>query len=428
MQRVQRVVPGWATWPSSGSGRGRGRHVVVAAPVLVEGDYEEGVLGIVPAWAVRQADGVIDLADEPFASQHAGRNRPAEQPNWRVHVVVLDEEPGLDEAVAGQGARARIRVELRPMAEVGGEVGVQPRVVDQPRQGGDVGAIEIAAPREAPRSEALEDSLGPVADHPVRVGRVQHQPRGRAGMKESAVAERLAGHFAVPVVAHGECTGEGAEHRHGLRGKAVHDALIFRIPGGPALGAVKVVDVVGHEPVHGRQRGHGVRGIIGGDRCEGRFVAARGGEHGAVELRVDVGILFPGIGIGVLHSVAFRHGHHLAVGLIGIGGDRVGEAFSGDPAVDASSAPTGPRAAVVPASRRNSRRDRAAIVNRPRAEGPARGPVPVNARYPPRSHACAREHLSPWRSTTQTPPWRRSPAAGFALGARIVHARPTALP
>jgi hypothetical protein len=179
-------------------------------------------------------------------------------------IIVVDKESWLEKGIAGQAARADILVELRHMAEVRGEVGPQPGIVNQPREREHISEIEIDFPGEAPLFEGfdpLENRFRPVVGHPVGVGGIQDQTGERGGMQERAVAKGLAGRLAVPVVADGKLAGERTEQRRGLGWKAVHNALVLRIGGGSALGAMKVADVVGHEPSHRCGEGHGGRGV-----------------------------------------------------------------------------------------------------------------------------------------------------------------------
>lgn len=79
----------------------RRTHVIIAAAVLIEGDYEQRVVPMVR----RSKDSVVDFPDEEFAQHHrASFLRPIDSfiGRRRVHVVMRVEEIRFDEGVRRQ--------------------------------------------------------------------------------------------------------------------------------------------------------------------------------------------------------------------------------------------------------------------------------------------------------------------------------------
>ena len=103
---------------ASGGVAAGGGDVVVGAAVLVERDEQQRVEGVRPVGRRAAPDGVVDVRHERLARPHVRHRRverpaspfdlaAAEHPERGVEVVVVVDQPRLDEGVRGQGAVLR---------------------------------------------------------------------------------------------------------------------------------------------------------------------------------------------------------------------------------------------------------------------------------------------------------------------------------
>ncbi len=177
------------------------------------------------------------------------------------------------------------------------------------------------------RLEAIEQRLGGVLSRPLEHGRVGHEPRGGPGRPERAVHERLGRDLAEPVIEHAKRPRDPVEHRH-LRGRvAGHDLRVLLIRRLAADFAGERVDVVGHEPVHGRlgsgrrnipRRGHRLADL------EAVVLVQR-----VVELGVGVEVLLTGVRVRRVHVRRDRVRDGLALSaVLGPVGNRVAEVLA----------------------------------------------------------------------------------------------------
>src|SRR5919202_5798789 len=157
---------------------------------------------------VRTADRVVHLVDQDLAGQHAGV-----AVDRRVFVVVVEEQPRLDERVAWETARPGVVVELFHRHNVASKPIAQPREVKKGGQRDEVLLVVVNLPGKTLRLrglDAVEDRHRLVVKREVLVRGVEHEARRCPSVKERAIAEGLTGDVAVPVVTDGEPPGQGA--------------------------------------------------------------------------------------------------------------------------------------------------------------------------------------------------------------------------
>jgi hypothetical protein len=85
------------------------------------------------------------------------------------------------------------------------------------------------------------------------------------------------------------------------------------------------MDIIGDESTHRRLRREWVRDVKRLRHMLYVLIAVRGRVRSTIELRVDMGISFPRVGMRMIHNSAPVYRHDLLGGLLGIGGNRIGE-------------------------------------------------------------------------------------------------------
>ena len=247
------------------------------------------------------------VADAAALDDRAVDIRAGQRSDRRVHVVVVEGQSRLDEAVGGQRAVRDILVEGLHGAEVRLPVLLEVRRVQHPGQRDQLALVVVDAPRDAGLLEPVEDRrarveqrVEPLAD--ARVEGVRDEAVRGAGVEERAIREGLARHRAVPVVVDRELAGQGREHRQHLGRERAHDlAVLLGLRIAPVL-AAELVDVVGQEPAHvgGRARRRRVERRLA---ARARVRGVRGGVDGAEQLGVDERVLLAGIRVGAAHHL-----------------------------------------------------------------------------------------------------------------------------
>ena len=255
-----------------------------------------------PSGVLLVAHSRVDVVDEFVARTHVGVRavddlgaadvalvKVAER---RVEVVVVVDHARFDERVRGQVALLGIGVEVIH----GAEMLSAPELLEH---GGMQNAgerehlhlVEVDLPTDALVLQAVEDGgrllrVEPLVVAPAVLVRDEAVRGGR--MEERAVAERLRGHGAEPVVEHGELPCQRRQGRQHVGRERAHDVLCLVSGGGCALlQTLEVDDVVMKEPAHG-----GVLAVLRGvvRRLHALDVELRvaRGLHGAEDLSVDV--------------------------------------------------------------------------------------------------------------------------------------------
>ena len=94
------------------------------------------------------------------------------------------------------------------------------------------------------------------------------------------------------------------------------------------MGGVPVVDVIRDEAIHWRRTRQHQRRIERRRHVRSVPEPVARGKHRAVELGVDVRVLFARVRIGIVHHGTGETGHHASLRRLGVGRDRVGEWFA----------------------------------------------------------------------------------------------------
>ena len=113
-------------------------------------------------------------------------------------------------------------------------------------------------------------------------------------------------------------------HGEGVRGKALHNDAVGVVGRGVAEGPLQGLEIIADKAVHRSTGREGLGRIKGRDHRLHGLGAVVGGQRGAIELRIDIRVLFARIRPGMVHDGPAPYRHHASMRLIGLEGNRIG--------------------------------------------------------------------------------------------------------